>query len=128
MSQDMRSHRCQKFCNFRKNAINDSKKIRRKNLLATSKVNYSEMSTYVAWKHQVSKKKKSSMTFHDFFINNEFSITFSRPNKIAWLFHDFWKFHDLSPPWDCVDIYSNSSDIGKSNLLDVSEAATRGVL
>ena len=47
MLQVMRSHPCRKFWEFRKNENNDSQKIRRKNLLATSKVNYSEMSTSI---------------------------------------------------------------------------------
>ena len=39
-------------------------------------------------KHKVHQKKnyaqekKSSMTFHEFSMNNEFSMTFSTPNKI----------------------------------------------
>ena len=47
MSQNMKIHPCWKYCDFRKNANNDSQKIRRKNLLATLKVKYSEMLTSI---------------------------------------------------------------------------------
>ena len=44
------------------------------------------------------------MTFHDFFINNEFFMSFSRLNTISQFFHDFWKLHDLWSP--CNILYT----------------------
>ena len=56
-------------------------------------------------KHKVHKKKKLytwQKKFHDFpWLFHEFSMTFSRPNKIPWLLNDFWKFHVLWPP--CIN-------------------------
>ena len=57
-SQIMRNH------DFRKKENNESQKIRRKRLLGTSNMNYSEMSTFITWSHQVS-----------FLFANQFSLS-----------------------------------------------------